>query len=541
MPELSKEELLAAACPSLWIRQNKIKLPEGPFTFKDHEYLREPLDSQAQVEVEQKATQGGFSVKETLVDLHGCAYGFYPAGVGYVMPTETDVQKFAKTKFDPIIRNNYHAIGKYVKTGAKGTDNAYLKSVGQSHIHFVTATLSRTINGEKESANLRSFSCDKFVCDEYDMMDLSVAEKLRGRFGHSRIKQERFISNPTGENYGINALFQDSDQRYWHRLCPACGKYTCPELEFLRKPDGIIKQDKDGKGYIACVHCGVQLPLYYADVKNRRDSRWIATCPGRPIVGRLWSQLNSAYHDPYTILAAFYNPPEGNLKDVMRYRLGFAYTAKEDQLRPFDLYECCTNEPFKMSHAGPCIMGVDVGIVKHIVIGIRTGKDRYELIYIGTRKEWSEIHDLAKKYNVRLAGIDVAPDLDSARGFQKSENYPVWLCDYKTSKSVATADFDEKSKIVKANRTEAFDSTHRLFTSKQMSLPRRELLEDFVKQVCNPFKQEIKNEKTGVTEYRYIGKNDHYRNALNYFYLVGRRAPRIESRGFSRQTVCNNN
>ena len=524
---------VASADVAYWTMLNNIVLPNGPFTFEDHEYLREPLRSDEPVEVEQKATQGGFSIKETLVNLHGCIYGKFPQGVAVAMPTETDVQKFSKTKFDPIISLNRLAVGKYVKAGGKGTDSANLKKIGNSFIHFVGTTLSRTIDGEKESANLRSFSCDKFVCDELDMMDLSVIEKLRGRFGHSRLQQERYISNPTGENYGINALFNDSDQRYWHRLCHGCGKYTCAELEFLRNPEGIIKQDKDDKGYIACIHCGKPLRLYYRDPQGK-ESKWIAQYPNNTIIGRLWSQLNSVFHDPYKILQAYYNPPEGNFKDVMRYRLGFAYTSKEDQLRLPQVYECCTHEPMKQSHSGPCVMGVDVGIKKHVVIGVRTAKDRYEIVKVAVVATWNDVHDLAKKFNVRVAGIDIAPDIDSAKEFQKAEPYQVWLVDYKTSRHVTMMVKDAKNKIIKANRTEICDSTHRLIGQKQLSLPRQECMEEFAKQVCNPFKQEIKNEKTGVPEYRYVGRNDHFRHALNYFYLAGRDARVVKSQ-FSRQ------
>ena len=366
-------------------------------------------------------------------------------------------------------------------------------------------------------------------------MNLSVIEKLRGRFAHSKIKQERFISNPTAENYGINALFQKSDQRYWHRLCSGCLKYTCPELEFLAKPERVIKQDKDGKGIIICKHCGKTLPLYYE--KDDKASRWIPQYKDRPIVGRLWSQLNSVFHDPYEILQAYYEPPEGNFKDVMKYRLGFAYTAKEEQLRTNQVYECCSKDPMPNSHKGPCAMGVDVGIKKHVVIGCRIGRDRYEVVKIAVVSTWPDVHDLARKYNVRVAGIDIAPDIDAVKDFQRAERYQVWLCDYRVSRHVSGSARDEKNKIIKANRTEAFDMTHRLISEERLVLPRQEQMGEFAVQVCNPFKQEIKNEKTGLPEYRYTGTNDHFRHSLNFFALVasGHRLARVSPYNTKRQ------
>jgi hypothetical protein len=519
-PSLTPAQL-AANDPAYWVHLNKLVLPNGPFTFKNHEYLIEPLSSNHQVEVEMKAAQGGFSIKETLVDLHGCIVGKFPQGVGYTMPTVDDVRKFSRTKFDPLIQQNPDSIGQYVKAGGRGTDTADLKKVGNSFIHFVGTTLSRSIDGIKESSSLRSFSCDKIVCDELDMMDQAVVGKLRGRFGHSEIQQERYISNPTGENYGIHKMFKKSDQRYWHRLCPSCERYTAPELEFLDKPERVIKRDKDGKGYIACKYCGAKLPLY-CKKNDGVKSQWIALHPDRDVCGRQWGHLNSVFHDPYVLLQDYYDPPEGNFSDVMRYRLGFPHTSKEDQLRPSQVFECCSQEPMAQFSPGPCAMGVDVGIKKHIIIGVKTGKDRFEILKACTVMTWEEIHDLAKKFHVRSAGIDCRPDIDKAKEFQKAEPYRIWLCDYNVSRHISVYNYDNTNMIIKANRTEILDATHRLVASKSIVFPRQELMGDVAEQLSDPFKQEFKNAKTGISEYRYVGSNDHYRHALNYFYLAAR-------------------
>jgi len=415
-------------------------------------------------------------------------------------------------------------------TSVKGTDTANLKTVGNSHIHFISATASRSIEGDKTSSAFTSFSCDKVVFDELDQMDLSILETVRGRMHHSKLKQERYLSNPTGENYGINAMFLDSDQRYWNHLCHSCGKYTNAVQEFLKSPEKIVKQDENGKGILVCPHCSTRLLLYYRDPRTGKESKWLAEYPNNPTIGRLWSGLNSVYYDPYKIMHDYYEPPEGNIKDVMRGSLGLAYTSKEDQLRPSQVYDCCTNEPMAQYHKGPCSMGVDVGIKKHVIIGCRTGKERYELVKVAVVAEWSDIHDLAKRFNVKEAGIDIAPDIDSAKQFQKTEPYRVWLIDYKTSRHVSGSAKDMKNHIIKANRTEICDATHRLIAEKLISLPRKETLEEFAKQVCNPFKQEIKNEKTGIPEYRYVGKNDHFRHSFNYFYLTARESRVIQSR-----------
>lgn len=516
---------MIAALPSFWAKFNKLKLPNGPFSFEGHEYLIRPLTQvMRRVRVIRKASQGGFSVAETIDDLHGCIYNRFPQGVGYFMPTDTEVQKFSKTKFAPLIRENA-CVGQYVKSGGKGgTDSADLKKVGNSYIHFVSTTLNRSIEGEMDTASILSFSCDKIVFDELDRMNQSVIEKARARYGHSKIKQERFLSNPTAENYGIDAMFQESDQSYWHRLCPHCLKYTCPDLEFLRDPEKLIRRLADGQGVFLCAHCQEPLPLYYRDSKTGKESDYVPMYPGREIEGIHWSQLNSAFHDPVELLKVFRNPPEGNFKDVSRFRFGMPYTAKEDQLRPNDVRSCCGNEPMVFSHQGPCVMGLDVMNKIHLLIGFRCGIDSYEVIKSATVSEFKEAYDLARKYNVKAAGIDVLPDIHSAKEFQKnlrSIGCKAYLVDYRASRSVGAYGVDEKNMIIKANRTEAMDMTHNMIIERKIVLPRMEQCEELIKQICNPFKQQFANEKTGQPEYRYVGKVDHFRHALNYLILAG--------------------
>ena len=46
--------------------------------------------------------------------------------------------------------------------------------------------------------------------------------------------------------------------------------------------------------------------------------------------------------------------------------------------------------------------------------------------------------------------------------------------------------------------------------------------EEFAKQMCGAFKVQETNKKTETSVYRYKGKNEHYRNALNYFLLAAK-------------------
>lgn len=493
--------------PAYWAYLNEIQLQASIFTFKDHEYQLEPMSSDVRRQCYMKGTQGGFTEVEVLKSLNGMIGRKYLQGVLYMFPTTDDVGEFSKSRFNPLILANRQAIGKYVKK----TDTASLKKIHNAFLYLRGARLSQKIAGEeKESTKLRSIPVDKIVFDEVDLMDEDVIQKARGRLGHSKIKEEVYISNPTIPDYGIDKIFQTSDQRHWFRKCD-CGEWTCAELSF---PD-CVKIRNNGTGYIGCNKCGKEISL--------NNGEWVPSVPANSgfMRGYRWSQLTSVFNDPAEILEDFTNPPEGNLGDIYRLRLGMPYIASEDRLTEAEVLACCGGNVSPHSHKGPCAMGVDVGKIKHIVIGVRVGK-RYEIVKIAQLSEWNDIHDIAKRFNVKSAVIDIRPYEDSARQFQKSEKYKIWLCEYLETTPVGTV-YNERTGIVKVNRTEAFDASHRLIsTNGLLTIPRLcPEIKEFAKQVCAAAKILETNKRTNTQVYRYkkLGP-DHFRNALNYFYLA---------------------
>jgi hypothetical protein len=455
-----------------------------------------------------KATQGGWTEIEVLKTLHAMRYGLHPQGDLYMFPTTDDVNEFAKSRFNPLIAKNREAIGKFVKNAGKGTDTASLKKSNEAFLYLRGARLSQQISDQNESSKMRGIPVDSCKFDEYDLMDEAVTAKARGRMGHSKVKEEVYLSNPLVPGEGIDKVFATSDQRHWFRKCHSCGEWTCAELFFMESPERCVGI-KDGKGYIACKKCGREVFI--------RDGKWVPSVRENTdfMHGYRWSQLTSAYNDPLEILNAFSNPPEGNLADVYRLRLGLPYIAAEDRLTAADVYRCCGLEQ-EMSHKGPCAMGVDVGIVKHVVIGVRNNNNQYTIVKVAQLSAWSDIHDIARKYGVKSAVIDIRPYQDAAKKFQAEEPYKIFLCEYSNNPAYMRT-WDTKRGVVKDYRTALFDETHRMVAEEgTLTIPRMsDDIKEFAKQMCDPYKVLETNKKTGAREYRYKGKNDHYRNALN--------------------------
>jgi hypothetical protein len=533
--ELTPEQRIVCACDtSVWAILSEIRLQASLFTFLGREDQIEPMHSQARRRCYMKGTQKGVTELETVLrTLHDMIYQRFKRGVLILFPTADNVQDFSKSRFGPIIDANQNSIGKYVKQGGKGTDTAGLKKIGDAFLYLRGATLSQSAGSgqttDKESAVLRSAPVDCVKFEEMDLFDDDVVAKAKGRMADSNVAEEVYISNPVIPGRGIHKIFLQSDQRHWHRRC-GCGQWVSAELTF---PD-CVKLRPDGTGYIGCPKCGSDV-----GARSGRQGKWIPACPEKSdyMHGYRMSHLTSCalMNDPAEILKDFQNPPQGNISDVYRLRLGLPHVSVEDQLLHGMVQECMGNDIMPMHDEGPNCMGVDIGKMKHIVIGRRDGANHYQILKAVRVSDWNDIHDLAQKYNVRNGVIDIRPYEDEAHKFQKAEHYRIFLCQYvETVKQ--EPEFSDVTGIVKAYRTGIMDATHKLFSERRTTLPRMcDEMKIFTEQVCNPAKVLETNKRTGIAVYRYISDDgyDHYRHAMNYFLLAtqGTRIVRSGSSG----------
>lgn len=537
MNDLTPDQI-ASVDPAYWANLYKIKLQAGEFSFLNREFQIKPMQSRARRKCYKKARQSfGATELEVLDDLHGMIYGHYKLGVAHIFPSSDEVGEFGKARFKPLITSNRIAIGQYVRD----TDTATLKRVRDAFLWLRGARLSQKIGDTDEdtSSKTAAFSVDKVVLDEVDFMDLLVIEKFINSMGSSPVKREVYLGNPSHEDFGIDLIFKQSNQQYWFRRC-GCGHWTCAEKSF----PNCVKIRPDGTGYIGCDKCGQEVKMW----NGKGTAEWVADFPSKSgyMEGYHLSQLSNIFVDPAEVLESYTNPLNNNLADVYRLKLGTAYSAKEDKLRKSDVLACCGSNLMAESSTNPCAMGVDVGKVKHVVIGIKTHTDRFEIIKVAKVETFNDVYMLAKKYNVKSDVIDIRPYEDEARSYQKSSGHKTFLCEYSES-MLQDALFNDDTGIVKVHRTGIFDSTHKLFTEGRIKIPRQcTEIEEFARQCCNCAKFEEKDKKKGTIIFRYRPTGDceeHFRSALNYFLLAasGSKLARVKSEFTkSRQTVTKN-
>jgi hypothetical protein len=490
---------------------SKIILGSQPFQIENHQYQVDMLNCDAQRQCFKKGAQLGLTMIAVLKSMHGLIFSKYPQGVLYLFPTSLDVSDFSKGRFQTLIRDNPREVGVFVSD----TDATSIKRVMKAMLYLRGARSTSKIEGIKASSSqLKSIGVDKIVYDESDEFQPAMIDLARERISHSEVKEEAYLSTPSIPDYGIDKLYQGSDQRIWMIRCEHCGTSTCLELEFpeclIETVAGVIR---------ACKKCKKEI--------FPRNGRWVAQYPERAkdMVGWWISQLNSAYVEPGAILKAFNDPPNSNITEVYNSKLGMAYVAAENRLSITDIYGCIGQDAMATKEMNSCALGLDIGAMLHVVVGFRAREGTYEICYLARVSSFNDVHDIAKRFNVQCAVIDMEPELRKAREFQAAESYPVFLCDYVDSVK-SGPQWDEEKIQIKVNRTEILDATHELFTKPgTLILPRRcDEVDRFAQQARNTAKILQEDSETGSREYRYrkLGE-DHYRHALNYFYLAAQR------------------
>ena len=96
---------------------------------------------------------------------------------------------------------------------SKNIDSVEQKQFGKAFIHF-----KGTFTG-REAIMLTS---DRNIHDELDKSKPEVVRDYTSRMGYSKVRSQHFLSTPTIPDFGINKLFEQSDQKHWRFNCPHC-------------------------------------------------------------------------------------------------------------------------------------------------------------------------------------------------------------------------------------------------------------------------------------------------------------------------------
>jgi hypothetical protein len=252
---------------------------------------------------------------------------------------------------------------------------------------------------------MKSVPADLIVFDELDEAEPQAKSMARERLGHSDYKRIVELSNPSLPDYGIDEVYQRSDQRHWRVKCPACGEWTALDEEFPRKLGQeikIIRPRKDGGFYRACPKCEAELDMAAGE--------WVADFPSRAIHGYRISQLISSKVDPGEILEEYcttrYPDRFFNLK------IGIPWADLERRLDSASVLALCTDRPMLEAADGGTAMGVDTGSQLHAVVLQPERGDQAvkRVIHFQVCQSFEQLDDLMLRFQVQRCVIDGLDD-----------------------------------------------------------------------------------------------------------------------------------
>ena len=511
-PKLNEQMMEADPC--YWALRNQIKLMGNTtFTLEGCGYMHKIMQDSARFMAVMKGTQARITTAFMIRSIHALRYGLYPQGVIYYFPSRDAVEDFSKTRFTPLINDN-----PCIKKHLKSTDSVFVKRVGKSFLTLKGATATKNIGGhKKDSMAVRSTPADEAILDERDLFDQAIVDMIPDRLLNSKFKRIVNLGSPTIPDFGISKEYGLSDQKNSMSKCEACNSYTCLVDEFpncvkYKRANAHEKYEP----YFACIKCGKEIPAL--------DQEFVKKYPDREISGYHIPHLITPNCELLLVMSRWEECQIDGSKIGTFYNsiLGLPYIAAEDRLTQSDVFACCGGDMMRTEASiHETAMGVDVGKGYHtVVIGEKIDAKRAKIVYMCRVKGFPAVHDIAKKYNVKSAVVDIRPYEESFTKFQASESYRVFGAEYK-DKQREFLKTDEKSGVYSLLRNQIFDKTHHWIKNGLVEIPRKcAEVEEFAKQMCNCAKI-LEETEQGDRVYRYIKLGpDHYRSAMNYLYMA---------------------
>lgn len=439
-------------------------LKNKTFSFAKHEYQKQIIDDVHPLQCIRKSVQVGIS--EILIRKLLAFLTMYQGTQGiYTFPTAEDMSNFVKTRIDPAIKNcpKINEIGFNV-------DNVKVKQVGSSYGHF------RGSFGERETISIPS---DFNVHDEIDFSKPNIQNLYRSRLEHSSYKWEINCSTPTIPAYGIDEMFESSDQHYWHICCNHCGHWQ--SLMWLPEK-GKEKQNNirkiDDKYVYVCKKCE---KLIHYDPNMKME--WVAKYPTRTKIRGycLNSLIGWGYKTPEAIVDSF-----GKYKEIDKaYNriLGLAYTDPGRKLSRAQVLKCANNKLSMQWTGRNCFLAADQGEPSWVIVGnYDIEKNKIKVIYFEKveknlfdhvardgRTEKGRLSELIEKFDVISAVIDAQPNTESAYAFAKQYPGKIWLCFY-SDKQMAKYNWKPDEFVVVANRTRTLDYSMQYWIDKKVEI-----------------------------------------------------------------------
>lgn len=542
---------------STWLTQNTThpKYPKQPFSFHEHEYQIDILNSTAHEEWYQKCSQVGAS--ELFVRMKLAMLGISEAvTIIYVLPTAKFAMRFSKGRIDPVIAGSSPLRALL----NKDVDSSEMKQFGHSFLY---------ITGSYGQSSAISIPAQVLFFDEVDFCDQQNLTTFRSRLGHSKEDDYWFVrgfSTPTVFNYGVNVYHKKGSQAFYGVWCHKCRDFV--QVDFMR--DVVIPGfDRDMKEwgkdslddpsididrtFFRCNCCNEAIPWQNFLDPNKR--RWLHTFPERAIKSRQIS--------PFDVPAI--NPPARTLRQVDEYEITADWVnfkvgvPFEDAKSSFQVDQANWGEGVEMapplSHrelhqlvlekglednlqgylewlldqpriASGCGLGMDVGKVVWLTVQHQSPSGGRTLIYAERAQTSVGLVDyrflyLFHTYGCLIGVPDAGPDFSLADRLCKAIPGRIFPCYYaKATDNQLTRLRITGENTVSALRTRTIDLLVADFNQGKIQLPKLHeevAIKTHLKNMKRVTSMEDEKEKGKVEKARWVNTgDDHFGHSLVY-------------------------
>lgn len=492
----------------------------GKWSFKYHPWLKAMHDSEAPLNVGQKAAQMGFT--EAVLNIN--FYNIDVKGVDclYVLPAKTpDASDFSASRFDPALEMSPHLSRIF----------SDVKNIG----HKRAGTTNLYIRGSKSRSGLKSVPVGLLTLDELDEMDQDNIPLALERTSGQREKAVWMVSTATLDNYGINRYYNESSQNHFFFRCPACSRMT--ELVF---PDSIVitgesldDVEKLKQSYYICKECKNTLPH---ELKSEwlAKSQWVEGHSGRDSAGWHISQMYSSTITPYDFSVSYIKSltNKSDEQEFYNSKCGLPHAVEGSRVTD-DQINTCRGDYIRSNSASTSkiiTMGVDVGswlhynidewtIPQYLIPGhdINTQARQRTLTY-GKVRDFEQLDELMWNWSILFCVIDAQPERRKSIEFANRFFGRVRVCWYPNGIAGKTLHLNDEEQSVSVDRTTWLDISLGRFRRGKSWLTIPNDIDQEYRTHIKALVRVYEKDKEGNPIGRYVKGNDddHYAHARNY-------------------------
>ncbi|ULH29047.1 phage terminase large subunit family protein [Leptospira weilii] len=419
------------------------------YSFQGHAYLEEiaKLLEKAKRFI---ALKGGQVALSTLL----IAESFWRAEkdslkLAWFFPDAGNMRIFVQDRVEDMIKVSPH-----IKKIVEQTDsikNVHLLKYLESTLAFrATETLKQ----------VKTFDSDINYLDEFDEQNQEHAEFANDRLDHSKLALSRVISQPSFEDFGIHAEWQNSNQCWWLIKCEACNEWNNLIQRFIDEPGSIfgVKTGKSSKVVFAC-KCGATL--------NPQKGTYVPARKKHHNTGVQVSQFFNTIKTP----EQHYNRWKEATTSIKKKNyfisvVGWPYSTDDEKPVTQSLLDSMRGD-----HGIPegvesfTYMGADQGDTVHMLFGEHTSDNRIKIYpaKFSVLNE-SEINRAIEKFKVYSGILDAMPNKNwsvrTARRYSDYIRIQYFSKRFSTKdESLVSEDESEGIQVVNVNRDESLQDT----------------------------------------------------------------------------------